>query len=121
MQHSEWRTFAPRARSREAIKEGLLATGDDDAAVERKVNEAHARRMDAFLAPLGDAAASVERVLLHGDPSHEVIEYAKASGVDLIVMGRRGTTLADVMLGSVAERVIRHAPCPVLIVRTSVD
>jgi nucleotide-binding universal stress UspA family protein len=102
---------------REAVKAGLLAPGDDDAMIERKVQEARARRMTAFLAPLGDVAHEVETVFLTGDPSREVVCYARENGIDLIVMGRRGQTLADVMLGTVAERVVRHAPCPVMIVR----
>jgi nucleotide-binding universal stress UspA family protein len=104
---------------REGIKAGLLSRGDDDATLERKVREARVRHMEQFLAPLGDAAKGIETLFLSGDPSREIVDYARDNGVDLVVMGRRGVTLADVMLGSVAERVIRHASCPVLIVRRS--
>ncbi len=54
------------------------------------------------------------RVML-GDPSSEVLQVAKRSGAGLIVMathGRKG--LRHLFLGSVAERVVREAPCPVL-------
>jgi nucleotide-binding universal stress UspA family protein len=53
-----------------------------------------------------------------GDSIHEAIEkQASTSGVDLIVMGSHGRTgFTRLLLGSVAERVIRHAPCPTMIV-----
>jgi nucleotide-binding universal stress UspA family protein len=102
---------------REALKAKLIAPGDDDDVLDQKLREARVARMEAFLAPLGAAATGVETVFLGGDPSREIVRYARDNGVDLIVLGRRGTTLGDVMLGSVAERVVRHAPCPVLITR----
>lgn len=53
-----------------------------------------------------------------GPPAHTITEYAKSNGYDLIVIGTRGRTgLSRVLLGSVAENVVRHAPCPVLAVR----
>jgi nucleotide-binding universal stress UspA family protein len=53
-----------------------------------------------------------------GDPRDTIVEAAKAVRADLIVMGTHGRRgLSRVMMGSVAEDVIRHAPCPVLTVR----
>jgi nucleotide-binding universal stress UspA family protein len=53
-----------------------------------------------------------------GHAAREVLDYAKAQGIDLIVMGTHGRTgLAHVVMGSVAERVVRLAPCPVLTLR----
>jgi nucleotide-binding universal stress UspA family protein len=47
-----------------------------------------------------------------------IVRYAKARDIDLIVLGTHGRSgLAHVMLGSVAERVVRRAPCPVMTVR----
>jgi len=52
------------------------------------------------------------------DPHDVIVEYAKAYGIDLIVMGTHGRQgAAHVLMGSVAERVVRSAPCPVLTVR----
>ena len=53
-----------------------------------------------------------------GKPDQEIITLAKARKVDLIIIATHGYSgLKHVVLGSTAERVVRHAPCPVLIVR----
>jgi nucleotide-binding universal stress UspA family protein len=53
-----------------------------------------------------------------GSPAAEIVRYAKEAEVDLIVMGTHGRGfVAHVVLGSVAEKVVRTAPCPVLTVR----
>lgn len=53
-----------------------------------------------------------------GNPSVEIVRCAQEIKADLIVLGTRGRKgLSHVLLGSVAERVARHGPCPVLIVR----
>lgn len=60
----------------------------------------------------------VETQVVVGDPVWEICQAATREHVDLIVMGSRGRTgLSHVLLGSVAERVVRHAPCPVLVAR----
>lgn len=57
------------------------------------------------------------RALL-GGPVLEICQFAEQQHSDLIIMGSHGRTgLAHVFLGSVAERVVRHSPCPVLVVR----
>jgi nucleotide-binding universal stress UspA family protein len=54
-----------------------------------------------------------------GVPTHAIIDAGKDGKYDLIVMGTLGRSgLSHVLLGSTAERVVRHAPCPVLTVRT---
>jgi nucleotide-binding universal stress UspA family protein len=60
----------------------------------------------------------VEHVFLEGDPATEVINYATEAGSDLIVMGTHGRTgLERLLMGSVAEKVMRTAPCSVLVVK----
>jgi nucleotide-binding universal stress UspA family protein len=55
-----------------------------------------------------------------GDAAAEIVRMAQDRDVDLIVMGTHGRTgLRRTLLGSVAEHVVRHAPCPILIVRHS--
>ncbi len=63
-------------------------------------------------------AFSARRIVAVGDPLFEIVEYARREPVDLIVMGTHGRTgISHLVLGSVAERVVRTAPCPVLTVR----
>ena len=60
-----------------------------------------------------------EVVVRNGSPHSEIIELAREQDVDLIVMGNRGLTgIASVLLGSVGEKVVRHAPCSVMIHRS---
>ncbi len=55
---------------------------------------------------------------LCGSPFMEIVAYAKAQNIDLIVLGTHGRgPIAHMLMGSVAERVVRKAPCPVLTVR----
>ncbi|HWP98969.1 MAG TPA: universal stress protein [Vicinamibacterales bacterium] len=54
-----------------------------------------------------------------GQPFFEIIDYAEKERIDLIVMGTHGRGfVAHMLMGSVAEKVVRKAPCPVLIVRS---
>jgi nucleotide-binding universal stress UspA family protein len=56
--------------------------------------------------------------IVEGAPVEEIVDYAKEKEIDLIVMGTHGRGwLAHVLMGSVAEKVVRKAPCPVLTVR----
>ena len=51
--------------------------------------------------------------IAEGAAHHEIVDYVRAQGIDLVVMGTHGLgTLAHLFLGSVAERVVRHATCP---------
>ena len=60
----------------------------------------------------------VESYVFHGNPKNEILAFARSGGFDLIVMGTHGREgLSRIFLGSVAEHVIRHAPCPVYVVR----
>jgi nucleotide-binding universal stress UspA family protein len=60
-----------------------------------------------------------EAEVVGGNPGDAIVDYAKAQGGDLIVMGSHGhTSLSHVLMGSVAEHVLRHAPCPILMVNT---
>jgi universal stress protein A len=57
-------------------------------------------------------------VIVSNAPAVSVVNYAKETGADLIVMGTHGRgPMAHLFMGSVAERVVRLAPCPVLVVR----
>lgn len=61
---------------------------------------------------------AVETEIRHGDPFEEIVARAREFGADLIVMGHVGRRVrARVLLGSVAERVLEFAPCPVMVVK----
>ena len=65
---------------------------------------------------------NAELVTTVGSPFSEIVNYARKHNVDLIVMGTHGRGgFAHVVLGSVTERVVRFAPCPVLTVRAQAE
>ncbi|WP_440951468.1 universal stress protein [Methanococcoides sp. FTZ1] len=65
-----------------------------------------------------ETGIKVESVLLKGRPVEEIIDYAKKNDVDMIVMGTLGLTGVErLLIGSVAENVVRHSKVPVLVVR----
>ena len=69
-----------------------------------------------------DEGVDVQHYLLEGDPAEEIFELARDSMCDLIVMGTHGRTgLGRLLMGSVAERVMRRAPCPVLTIKAPVE
>ncbi|QDU11725.1 universal stress protein [Gimesia aquarii] len=64
--------------------------------------------------------AGVAFQTLVGDPGIKLADFAKENGIELIVIPSHGYTgIARLALGSVAERVLRHAPCPTLVLRQS--
>jgi nucleotide-binding universal stress UspA family protein len=76
--------------------------------------------MEGYLARVTAAGLEGELVVVHGVPFQEILNTAKARQVDLIIMGTHGRTgLSHVFLGSVVEKVVRLAPCPVLVARQS--
>ncbi len=79
-------------------------------------------QLDAAVAKVHAAKVEGEGHLRDGAPADAICDQAREIGADLIVMGTRGRTgLAHVLLGSVAQRVLKIAPCPVLTVRASYD
>jgi|MudIll2142460700_1097286.scaffolds.fasta_scaffold731390_1 nucleotide-binding universal stress UspA family protein len=65
-----------------------------------------------------DPQVPCERRLITGDPATAIAQLAQEEGVELIVMGTHGRTgLMRLLMGSVAEAVVRRAPCPVLTLR----
>ena len=56
--------------------------------------------------------------MLKGSPSHEIIKYVKEHSIDQLVIGSRGlNTFQEMVLGSVSHKVMKHANCPVTIVK----
>lgn len=78
---------------------------------EEEMVQAAEQKMESFLAGMKDIKAKV----LVGDVAEEIIRHAEENGMDMIVMGTHGYKgLEKVMFGSVAEKVVRSSPCPVL-------
>ena len=68
---------------------------------------------------VNDAELRLSHRLAEGEPAEEILRVAALCEADLIVMGTHGRRgLARLLMGSVAERVVRKAPCPVLTLRT---
>ncbi|MFO0870945.1 MAG: universal stress protein [Pirellulales bacterium] len=67
-----------------------------------------------------DPQVLCEKRFLVGSPAEEIVGCAAAEGADMIVMGTHGRTgLLRLLLGSVAESILRQAPCPVLTVKSA--
>ena len=97
--------------------EGLIGVKDV-----RKVYEAQRKwaeeTLDARAAALRDTGVTSRALVRVGVPAEEIVKAAAEEGVDMIVMGTHGRGgLSRFFLGSVADRVIRTARCPVLTVR----
>ncbi len=82
-----------------------------------EMRDSAARRVDEEVKKLKDQGVDASGMITEGVPTQAIVDAAEQIGANLIVMGTRGLTgLKHVVLGSVAERTIRHAPCPVLTV-----
>ena len=67
---------------------------------------------------VGEIPAEVHTEMLEGSPAEAIIEVARTRESELIVMGSRGLgRITGAVLGSTSQKVVAHAPCPVLIVR----
>lgn len=85
--------------------------------VVREIRESAQRRLDEAVT---DPRAV--KVLREGVPWSQIVDYAEQNDIDLIVMGTHGRSgLSHLFLGSVAEKVVRHAPSAVLTVRPGVS
>ena len=95
-----------------SFEPGVVYIATDAERVETLLHSIHRRFADPKY-------RNVKFDVLFGDPGHEITEYAKSAGTGLIVMPSHGRTgLAHLLIGSVAERVIRLAHCPVLVLRS---
>lgn len=95
---------------------GLVVGAELIVETKQAAEKAIERLPDADWLPNG--RDQVQRSVVQGTPFVEVVRYAKSNEIDLIVVGSHGRTgLSHMLLGSVAELVVRKAPCPVLTVR----
>jgi universal stress protein A len=86
--------------------------------LQRSIQTAAQRRIEALVRRARKAGLRVRTQLIEGSPSEAIVRAARAKRADLIAMGTHGRGgVAKLFLGSVAERVVGTAPCPVLTVR----
>jgi nucleotide-binding universal stress UspA family protein len=92
---------------------------EDLVELQRAVEESASKQLNALLTPDDLARLSAKPVVrVAPDVARAIVEYAKAAHVDVIVIGTHGRgAVSRFMMGSVAEKVVRTAPCPVLVVR----
>lgn len=90
--------------------------------LDREMRDAASSRMAEWREKAVDEGLDVDVTLTPAFPSESISAIAEEHGSDLIVMGTRGLTgLRHVLLGSVAERTLRIAPCPVVTVKHESD
>ena len=83
-----------------------------------RLEETAARDLPAFSKSEEFAGVEVEDLMAHGEPAAEIVRVAEERGVGLIVISSHGRTgLGRILFGSTAEAVVRHARCPVLVVK----
>jgi universal stress protein A len=82
--------------------------------VVERMREVHTTRLRSY--------PKCDLVTVIGDPAEEITALAKSRNADLIIMSTHGRSgLSHLVMGSVAEQILRHAPCPVFIVRAGVE
>lgn len=98
---------------------GLEFYGASITELQSSIENAARRDLDALLTDADRQEARVETAIRTAPrPAPAIVEYAETAGIDLIVIGTHGRGgLSHFLMGSVAERVVRTAPCPVLTVR----
>jgi len=93
---------------------------DESNAVDKREMAAHKIRLDEFVTDkLAEAGAGVKirQIVVGGQPYGAIVDCAENEGVDLIVMSSHGRTgLSRMLIGSVTDKILRGAPCPVLVV-----
>lgn len=86
-------------------------------AIDERMKEAEEVVAQAIQA-IGETPAEIHTEILEGPAADAILRVAETRGCDLIVMGSRGLgQIAGLLLGSQSQKVVNHAPCPVLIAR----
>jgi nucleotide-binding universal stress UspA family protein len=98
----------------------------DSAEIEKTARENAAKLLETteerIKTHLGESNIAITTEVLFGSPESRIVETAEATHVDLIVLGSHGYSRWErLLLGSVSNSVVQHAPCSVLIVRSSTE
>jgi nucleotide-binding universal stress UspA family protein len=125
--------YDPSATAERALEAGLevavalgaeihLVTAFTDGvkgAVQITAERREAERLLAAAAALVGSQAKVQQHAIPGAPADAIVRIATETGADMIVIGNRGAQGARRVLGSVASAIVGHAPCSVLVVKTT--
>lgn len=94
---------------------GLHLTEED---IEQSLEQASRKAFDAVRGELEAGGVEVRQEVVRGTPAEAIVEFAASRQPTMIVMGTRGLSpVKEMLLGSISERVMRNAPCPVTLVR----
>ena len=90
-----------------------------DIGIQEELIAAAKTRLETLVKENFSGDSSVKHQVVLGVPWYEICSFAQRTGVDLIIIATHGRTgLKHILLGSVAERVVQHASCPVLVVKS---
>jgi nucleotide-binding universal stress UspA family protein len=114
------RDFEAIVEAQRVVDEALGAAGAADAERDLTVRQAAHELLAGVLTPAEQQGIRVEYVLRDGGdsgPYAEIVRFAREQTIDLIIIGSRGRgALAHMLRGSVVDRVVHEAPCPVMTV-----
>ncbi len=98
----------------------LPSSTDIETAVNENTIKVLASTKEKISGFFGSKNIAVTTEVLHGSPESRIVEAAEESGADLIVVGSHGYNRWErLLLGSVSDSVVHHAPCSVLVVRSA--
>lgn len=96
---------------------GIVGSPPTPSALSKSLTDAQREILDSVVAEIDLSDIEVIQVEDVGDPARMLLDYASRVDADVMVIGRRGAGLLErIMLGSVANRVVHDAECPVLLV-----
>lgn len=106
--------------------DGSIISGNtrtvDDEELTAEIRQNAMELLDSLTEDMDFGDAKIEKFVLTGEPYHLILETAKGVNADLIVMGNRGfSRIKRFFTGSVTQRVISEAPCPVLVIHTDAE
>ncbi len=105
-------------RVREILDANVIATMDPTivSELDQSYHDEAAVYLEDKAVTLREKGVNVEIDVLSGNPAEEIIEYTKKKGVDLIIMSTRGRSgVSRLVFGSIADKITKHSPVPVLI------
>jgi len=117
------RAFGARLHVVHVVDDMYLRLGGDAYAavlpeLQQDVEQSAREQLEALVVDNDPTPLPTDLIIREGAPAQEIVKYAKDTDIDLIVVGTHGRgAVAKLLMGSVAERVVRTASCPVLTVR----